>query len=104
MIDNKTTITVVNLPSYMTCHCPHCGSEIKITYSDFLGMMSEYYYVDWTGDSEYTNNAQKTYLSKEGNLYIVIAEGADIEDFYDLEEIENEDYMDFHFDMCDVGN
>ena len=51
MIDNKTTITVVNLPSYITCHCPHCGSEIKITYSDFLGMMSEYYYVDWIGDT-----------------------------------------------------
>lgn len=36
------------------------------------------YYVDWTGDSEYTNEAQKTYLSKEGNLYIVIADGTDI--------------------------
>ena len=47
------------------------------------------YYVDWTGDSEYTNNAQKTYLSKEGNLYIVIAEGKNIEDFFVLEEIED---------------
>ena len=62
------------------------------------------YYVDWTGDSEYTNEAQKTYLSKEGNLYIVIADGADIEEFFDLEEIEDGDYMDFHFSMCDVGD
>lgn len=62
------------------------------------------YYVDWTGDSEYTNEAQKTYLSKEGNLYIVIADGADIEEFFDLEEIEDKDYMDFHFSMCDIGD
>lgn len=62
------------------------------------------YYVDWTGDSEYTNEAQKTYLSKEGNLYIAIADEKNIEDFFDLEEIEDEDYMDFHFDMCDVGD
>lgn len=60
------------------------------------------YYVDWTGDSEYTNEAQKTYLSKEGNLYIVIANGAGIEDFFDLEEIEDKDYTDFHFSMYDI--
>lgn len=50
MTDNKVKITVVNLPSYITCRCPHCGSEIKISYSDFLGMMSKYYYDDWIGD------------------------------------------------------
>ena len=50
MIDNKVTITVVNIPSYITCYCPHCGDGIKIPYSDFLGMMSEYYYGDWIGD------------------------------------------------------
>ena len=55
------------------------------------------YYIDWTGDSEYKNESQKTYLSKKGNLYIVIADGSDIEEFFDLEEIEDEDYMDFHF-------
>ena len=43
-------------------------------------------------------------MSKEDNLYIVIAEGADIEDFFDLEKIEDEDYMDFHFSMCDIGD
>jgi len=47
MINNKTTITVVNTPSYITCYCPHCDEEIKIPYSDFLSMMSEYYYGDW---------------------------------------------------------
>lgn len=62
------------------------------------------YYVDWTGESEYVNEAQKTYISKGGHLYIVIADGKKIEDFFDLQEIEDEEHMDFHFDMCDVGD
>lgn len=62
------------------------------------------YYVDWTGDSEYTNEAQKTYLSKMGNLYIVIADGKKIEDFFELENIEDDEYMDFHFSMLDIGD
>lgn len=62
------------------------------------------YCVDWTGESEYTNEAQKTYVSKEGNLYIVIADGKKIDDFFDLEEIDDEECMDFHFDMCDIGD
>lgn len=51
MIDNKTTITVVNMPSYITCYCPHCGEKIKIPYQDFLCMMTEYYYGDWIGNT-----------------------------------------------------
>lgn len=50
MTDNKVKITVVNIPSYIIYHCPYCGKEIKIPYSDFLHMMSEYYYGDWIGD------------------------------------------------------
>lgn len=49
--DNNATITVVNMPSHITCHCPHCGEEIKIPYLDFLNMISEYYYGDWIGDT-----------------------------------------------------
>ena len=51
MTDNKVKITVVNTPSYITCHCPYCGEEIKILYSDFLSMMLEYYYGDWIGNT-----------------------------------------------------
>lgn len=51
MTDNKVKITVVNIPSYIICQCPHCGSEIKIPYSDFLSMMTEYYYGDWIGET-----------------------------------------------------
>lgn len=62
------------------------------------------YYVSWTGDNEYVNEAQKTYLSKSGNLYVVIADKKNIEDFFCLEDIEDEEYVDFHFDMLDVGD
>lgn len=62
------------------------------------------YYVNWTEDNEYINEAQKTYLSKSGNLYIVIADKKNIEDFFCLEDIEDGEYMDFHFSMYDVGD
>lgn len=44
------------------------------------------YHVNWTKDSKYTNAAQKTYLSRNGNLYLVISDVKNIEDFFDLEE------------------
>lgn len=62
------------------------------------------YLVHWTGESDYKNSSQKNYLSKEGNLYIVIAENKDIEDFFDKEEIDDCVAMDFHFDMLDIGD
>ena len=36
--------------------------------------------------------------------YFLIAENKKIDDFFDLEEINDEEYMDFHFSMCDVGD
>lgn len=62
------------------------------------------YYVKWTGESDYTNESQVNYMSECGNFYIVIAEGKTIEDFFDMEEINDEESMDFHFSMCDVGD
>ena len=37
-------------------------------------------------------------------MYIVIADKKNIEDFFYLEDIEDEEYVDFHFDMLDVGD
>lgn len=58
MVDNKTTITVVNTPEYITCYCPHCSEEIKILCSDFLNMMPDDQkvlmpedYRDWIGQN-----------------------------------------------------
>lgn len=72
------------------------GEESRREYYD--------YYTTWFGDSEYENEAQKTYLSKSGNLYIVIADKKNIEDFFCLDDIEDEKYMDFNFNMYDVGD
>ncbi len=57
------------------------------------------YYVDWIGDSEYGNDAQTSYISSDGNMYLVIAKNKSIEDFFDMESINNAEEMDFHFDI-----
>lgn len=62
------------------------------------------YWVNWVGDSDNFNEAQTNYISKEGNLYIVIAEGKGIEDFFDMEEINDSASMKFHFKWCGMGN
>lgn len=58
-----------------------------------------FYWVDWTSDSDEINDAQSNYVSKDGHLYIVISADKTIEDFFDKEDIDDSDYMDFHFDM-----
>ena len=62
------------------------------------------YYVKWTGESDDINESQINYMSDCGNFYIVISENKKIDDFFDLEEINDEEYMDFHFSMCNVGD
>jgi hypothetical protein len=62
------------------------------------------YWVNWTGDNDEINDAQSNYVSKDGHLYIVISADKTIEDFFDKEDIDDSDYIDFHFDMCDVGD
>lgn len=62
------------------------------------------YYVDWVGESEYENEAQTSYISSDGNMYLVIAKDKEIEDLFDMEEINDSKSMDFHFSMCDVGD
>lgn len=62
------------------------------------------YFVNWCGDSDYDNDAQKSYISKPGHLYLVIDKNSKIEDYFDKEEIDDEETMKFHFDMCDVGD
>lgn len=62
------------------------------------------YLIHWVGDSDADNEAQTSYISKDGHLYIVIAEGKTIEDFFNKENIDDSEYMDFHFYMLDVGD
>mgnify|MGYP003417842844 CR=1 FL=1 len=61
------------------------------------------YTVNWVGDSDMNNEAQHSLVSKNGNLYIVISEGKNIEDYFEFEMINDSEYMDFKFEMYDVG-
>jgi hypothetical protein len=56
-------------------------------------------YVPWDGESDYHNDAQKTYLNKFGDLFIVIEKDTKLEDVFDLEEIEHKGHMDFVWSM-----
>lgn len=48
------------------------------------------------------NKYQSTYINKYGDLYIVVDKDNKISDKFDLEEIDDEDALNFHFKMCDV--
>ena len=63
-----------------------------------------HYYIHWVGDDDCINDAQKTYISNVGNLYIVIADGKNIEDFFYKENIDDEEHMDFVCSMYDIGD
>lgn len=90
----------------LKCYNDITQIEFELVDEDELDVSGEVYnyYTDWTGNSDYVNEAQKSYISKDGNLYIVIADGKQIEDFFDKEDIDNRNYMDFHFSMYDVGD
>lgn len=63
-----------------------------------------HYYVDWVGDSDYTNDAQVSYRSDLGHLYICIKKDGSLSDYFDMELINNSEYMKFAFSMMDVGD
>ena len=79
--------------------------ELEVPIDEKTAKLENYgYYLNWVGNSDYENEAQTNYVSKDGHLYIVVAENGGIEDFFDWDKIDDSDYMDFHFDMCDVGD
>ena len=56
-------------------------------------------YINWYGDSDNENESQISYISNQGNLYIVIARDKNVEDFFDVTSIEDVEDMDFHKTM-----
>ena len=72
-----------------------CDGKLKdTTYS---------YYVDWTGNSQYSNKAQITYQSETGHCYILIKDKAQLDDYFDMDLIDNPESIKFHFSMMDIG-
>lgn len=74
----------------------HDITSLVIHYSDDT---TESYFVDYDEGGKdglgAPNINQKTYISKLGNLYIVIENGKKIFDFFDKDEINDDDNMDF---------
>lgn len=48
------------------------------------------------------NVYQSCYINSYGDLYIVISKDDKIEDFFDIEEIEDEEFLNFQFSMMDI--
>ena len=73
-------------------------------YNEFTEESKSYhYYVDWCGDSDYVNDAQSCYISKIGNLYVVINKEHDINQFFDKKLIDDEECMKFKFDGYSIN-
>lgn len=76
-------------------------AAIDVIYQD--GHREEYY-TDYdeerVGLFDTRNRNQKCLISTLGNLYLVIEEGKEIADAFDLEEINSQKEMDFKKDMC----
>lgn len=72
----------------------HDITSIEIIYDDDT---SETYYVDYEGDA--TNEYQKNYMNNFGDMYIVISKDKGISDFFDEDEINDEEIISFAKDM-----
>lgn len=74
--------------------------EEKEEDNDFLPIMEHYnYYLNWTGDNECWNESQINYISTNGHLYIVVSKDESIEDYFDMEAINNNEYMNYYWEM-----
>ena len=78
----------------ITAH--HDITQFIIHYDDDI---TETYFVDYDEDGDTSlgapNKNQQTYLSALGNLYIVIEKDKNLFDFFDKNEIDSHDHVDF---------
>lgn len=62
------------------------------------------YLIHWVGDDDCENPAQKSKIAKTGWLYLVIGENVKMEETFPDEEVDDEEYADFHASMLDIGD
>lgn len=60
------------------------------------------FYTEWEGEGD-ENLYQKSYVSDLGNLYIVISGKDDIPDVFNMNDINDADVMNLHFELMEVG-
>ncbi len=58
-----------------------------------------HYFVNWVGDNDEENDAQSTYISDNEDLYLVIAENKQIEDYFNDKLIDDDEYAYMHWDL-----
>ena len=78
--------------------------ELENPYEDGSATEHYYYWVHWTGDNECFNDSEKSYISENGHLYIVISENEEIKDYFDMNVINNADEIGFKMSMYDIEN
>jgi hypothetical protein len=61
-------------------------TSVNIIYDDEA---KDSFYVKWTGESDYINESQDTYVSNNGDLFIVISEEYDVKTFFNSWDIDN---------------
>lgn len=98
-IEKERTTAFDRLQKYMDI------TSIEITYED--GTTDEIY-VDYNTNGHCglgaDNVNQTVYLSRLGNIYVLISENKKIEYFVNLESIEDKETVDFRKDMYNIGD
>lgn len=56
-------------------------------------------FVPWNDDDDNDNRYQKSYINEQGDLFVVISEKLEIEDVFNMAEINNPEYMEFAWKM-----
>lgn len=80
----------------------HIEFTLYDQYDEKVPVKKYYYSVIWTGDDDFINAAQESYVSELGNLYIVISDSDSFDGFFDKEFINDKPSMDYAFDMYEV--
>ena len=47
----KADITIELAPKYVKYECPHCGTEVKVSYNDFEDDRMSKYWLEWKEDT-----------------------------------------------------
>lgn len=89
----------------------HSKFDRLINYKDITAIELEYkdgtkseFYVDYDCETDFEDNKnEKVYLSKLGNLYIVIEKDKTIEDYFDINELNDSQKILFHKNMLNIG-
>jgi len=74
-------------------------SDITSIYIYFADNKVKHIYVPWNEDSDYFNKYQKSHINNYGDLFILISKESELNDVFNLEEIEDKNNIDFIWSM-----